>query len=272
MPAAWRSHLTPSIGQISDIEVMLLLRAAGQAVFAAIAGTLLIVQFIAVYLRVLPYLSATFGCDTAIYKVFRWLGFPLGMLSLDVLMFLEPLGLLPIVPLSERMRQFIPAYKATRIVAEVTLESLPQCLLQSYILVSVMKHVALGTASASEHALLSASVEGATFAEILPRSITISVITMLKTCAASGQSVAREGSRKAATSISRAVALAPPAAPELCHPFDTRLRPRGRARPSPPVRLAFDAAATRLLLATARTGGWTSCTPRGRRAFPCGPK
>ena len=51
-------------------------------------------------------------------------------LGLDVLIFLEPFGLLPIVPLPERMRQFIPAYKATRIIAEVMIEALPQCLLQ----------------------------------------------------------------------------------------------------------------------------------------------
>ena len=44
-----------------------------------------------------------------------------------------------------------------------------------------MKHVSFGTDSASERALLSANVGGATFAEILPRSITISVVAMLKT-------------------------------------------------------------------------------------------
>ena len=103
------------------------------------------------------------------------------MLLLDILMFLEPFGLLPIAPISDRLRLFLPSYKATRIIAEVMLESLPQCLLQSYILVSTMKHVSLGTDSISERALLSANVGGATFAEILPRSITISVVAMLKT-------------------------------------------------------------------------------------------
>ena len=66
-------------------------------------------QFLAVWLRVLPYLHSTFGPDAAIYRLFCWLGFPFGMIALDFLMFLEPFGLLPIVPLPERMRQFIPA-------------------------------------------------------------------------------------------------------------------------------------------------------------------
>ena len=96
-------------------------------------------------------------------------------------MFLEPFGLLPIIPLPERMRQFIPAYKSTRIIAEVTVESLPQCVLQSYILITVMAHLASGAASAEETALLSASIDGSTFAHILPRSIAISTITILKT-------------------------------------------------------------------------------------------
>ena len=41
-------------------------------------------------------------------------------------------------------------YKATRIIAEVVIESLPQCFLQSYIYVTVVHHVAAGTASPSE--------------------------------------------------------------------------------------------------------------------------
>ena len=102
------------------------------------------------------------------------------MIGLDCLMFLEPFGLLPVVPLPERLKQFIPAYKATRVVAEVLIESLPQCLLQSYILVTVMHHVMTGTASASESALMASSLEGSTFLEILPRSIAISTVTSLK--------------------------------------------------------------------------------------------
>jgi hypothetical protein len=178
---------------LSDVQVVLLLVDASKLEgedggddvrmlrYAIIAASLLVLQFAVVYLRVLPYLSSTFGRDSCLYQAFLWLGFPFGMLLLDLLMFLEPFGLLPIAPISDRMRLFLPSYKTTRIIAEVMLESLPQCLLQSYILVSTMKHLNLGTDSISERALLSADVGGATFAEILPRSITISVVAMLKT-------------------------------------------------------------------------------------------
>ena len=67
---------------LSDVEVTLLLFAAGELTFAIIAATLLVAQFIAVYLRVLPYLSSTFGADSAIYRLFLWLGFPFGMSAL----------------------------------------------------------------------------------------------------------------------------------------------------------------------------------------------
>lgn len=40
---------------------MLLLHSAGMTVYAGIAGSLLLVQFVAVYARVLPYLHSTFG-------------------------------------------------------------------------------------------------------------------------------------------------------------------------------------------------------------------
>ncbi len=118
----------------SDIEVTVLLFESGMVAYAAIAGALLVLQFVAVYLRVLPYLHATFGRASCLYALFVWFGFPLGMLLLDVLMFLEPFGLLRVLPLPDSLRQFVPAYKATRIIAEVMIESLPQCLLQSYIL------------------------------------------------------------------------------------------------------------------------------------------
>ena len=103
------------------------------------------------------------------------------MIGLDLLMFLEPFGLLPMLGcISESMRHFIPAYKSTRIIVEVLIESLPQCLLQSYIFVTVVQHVRLGTASAEEQVLMGASIEGSAFIHLLPRSIAISSITMLK--------------------------------------------------------------------------------------------
>ena len=166
---------------ISDVEVMVLLYSAGLYSYASIAFALLWVQFVFVWLRVLPYLEATNGPDSAIYKLFLWLGFPFGMVLLDFFMFLEPFGLLPMLScISGEMRQFVPAYKSTRIIAEVMIESLPQCLLQSYIFVTVVQRARDGTASPQENALLGASLEGSTFIHILPRSIAISTITTLK--------------------------------------------------------------------------------------------
>lgn len=80
------------VDMISDIQVALLLWDAGAFAFSIVAGALLVLQFLAVYIRVLPYLKSTYGADSAIYLVFLWLGMPLGMLSLDFLMFLEPFG------------------------------------------------------------------------------------------------------------------------------------------------------------------------------------
>ena len=88
-------------------------------------------------------------------------------------MFLEPFGLLAILPFPEWLRQFVPAYKATRIIAEVVIESLPQCLLQSYIYCIVLYHSKAGVASPSELAMVD-------FASVLPTSILISTIAMLK--------------------------------------------------------------------------------------------
>ena len=92
--------------------------------------------------------------------------------ALDVLMFLEPFGLLAVLPLPTWAKTFIPAYKATRVIAEVFIESMPQSLLQSYILVVVMGHVNEGTASASDLAMLG-------YISALPKSITISMLSTM---------------------------------------------------------------------------------------------
>ena len=67
----------------------------------------------------------------------------------------------------------MPAYKATRIIAEVVIESLPQCVLQSYIYLIVIYHDRMGTATPSEHEMLS-------FVQVIPTSIFVSTIAMLK--------------------------------------------------------------------------------------------
>ena len=98
---------------------------------------------------------------------------------LDLLMIFEPFGLLAWLPLPEWLHQFVPAFKATRILTESFCESLPQCLMQSFILVVVVHRTEqlstlFGDASASDRALLQD-------VSVLPKSILISLFAMLKT-------------------------------------------------------------------------------------------
>ena len=53
-------------------------------------------------------------------------------LALDVIMFLEPFGWLKLVP-SDQLQALVPAYRAARTLGEVTLEGLPQSVLQIHI-------------------------------------------------------------------------------------------------------------------------------------------
>ena len=65
------------------------------------------------------------------------------------------------------------ADKATRVITEIAIESLPQCLLQSFILVVVIQQVGAGTAQPTIAALYDD-------ASVMPKSITISTIAILK--------------------------------------------------------------------------------------------
>ena len=120
-------------------QVVQLLWGSRNFIWAWVSITLLVGQFFIVWIRVIPYLSANFGADSTIYRGWLFLGFPAGCVALDGLMFLEPFGLLTVIPFPDWLRQFLPAYKATRIIAEVVVESLPQCVLQSIIYVLVIQ-------------------------------------------------------------------------------------------------------------------------------------
>ena len=159
---------------ISDVQVLMLLYSTGNITAAWLSLLFLVAQFLVIYVRVLPYLDTTFGRESWIYLGYLYGGFPIGSLGLDVLMFLEPFGLLTVLPLPTWLKTFVPAYKATRVICEVFIESLPQTLLQSYILISVMGRVHAGTARPSDTAMLP-------FASALPQSITISTLSTLKT-------------------------------------------------------------------------------------------
>ena len=92
-----------------DYKVTMLFYTAEAWVFATISGCLLVGQFAVVWLRVLPYLYDTYGADSTFYRLFLFLGMPFGCFFFDALMFLGPFGLLPIVPMPEAMRLFVPA-------------------------------------------------------------------------------------------------------------------------------------------------------------------
>lgn len=97
---------------ITDIQVIQLLWSTGNFLWAWISIFLLVAQFAVVYWRCLPYLANTFSVESLIYRVFLWFGFPLGLFALDFLMFLEPFGLLTVLPFPAWLKQFLPAYKA----------------------------------------------------------------------------------------------------------------------------------------------------------------
>jgi hypothetical protein len=134
---------------------------------------------VVVWLRVLPYLQVTYGSESTFYRLFLYFGMPLGCFFFDALMFLGPFGLLPIVPMPEAMRLFVPAYGATRMIAEVLVEAFPQFIMQAIIFVLVSEHVRDGTASAHELALY--TVQDGNFVSLMPKSILISSLGMLKT-------------------------------------------------------------------------------------------
>ena len=208
---------------LSDIAVIVLLWTTGNYVWAVMAITGLVAQFVVMYQRCLPYMRNTFGAESCINLGFVYLGFPFGLLILDFLMLLEPFGLLTVLPLPTWLKQFIPACelawrhsylprphahltaatlprtaatlprrpaeslahlcslawlgnadKATRVITEIAIESLPQSLLQSYILIVVVQQTQDGTAN--DHVL--AMVDSAS---VMPQSISISTLAILKT-------------------------------------------------------------------------------------------
>ena len=81
----------------------------GALSFAAVSLCLLVGQFAVVWSRVLPYLYVTYGGDSLFYRLFLYLGMPAGCFFFDALMFLGPFGLLPVIPMPEAMRLFVPA-------------------------------------------------------------------------------------------------------------------------------------------------------------------
>jgi hypothetical protein len=149
----------------------------------------------------------TYGTESTFYRLFLYFGMPFGCFFFDFLMFLGPFGLLPIVPMPEAMRLFVPACThmrgessepcyaptwlltlllilpiadaATRMIAEVIVEALPQWIMQAIIFVMVSMAVHNGTASVVDTTLY--EYKDGTFISLMPKSILISTFSMLKT-------------------------------------------------------------------------------------------
>ena len=164
---------------ISDYSVTKLFYETHAWRFALVSAGLIIGQFVVIWLRVLPYLQVTYGSDSTFYRLFLYLGLPFGCFFFDFLMFLGPFGLLSVMNLPESMFLFIPAYGATRMIAEVAVEAFPQWVMQSIIFVMVSQHVKAGTASGVDMALY--HYDNGSFVSLMPQSILISSLTMLKT-------------------------------------------------------------------------------------------
>ena len=97
----------------SDVKVIMLLWTTGNYVWAYLALSCLIAQYVVVYFRVLPYLNKTFGANSCLTWSFTYLGLPVGLVILDALMLLEPFGLLTVLPLPAWLKQFVPACALT---------------------------------------------------------------------------------------------------------------------------------------------------------------
>ena len=164
---------------ISDYNVTRLYYETGAYRFALVSVCLIVGQFGVVWMRVLPYLRTTYGPESLFYRLFLYAGMPIGCFFFDFLMFLGPFGLLTVLPLPESMHLFVPAYGATRMIAEVLVEALPQWIMQAIIFVLVSEHVKMGTAGSVDMALY--HYGNGSFVSLMPKSILISSLTMLKT-------------------------------------------------------------------------------------------
>lgn len=139
----------------SDVLVAVHLLKHGHAGWAHLILAILAAQYLAAWLALLQWVRAHFrqGADgsmsqgpaSILFRLLLLLGLPLGPLTLDVVMILEPLALLELIPHPQydrftpvlgagTLRLLLPAYRATRTALEVGLESLPMLALQAYIL------------------------------------------------------------------------------------------------------------------------------------------
>ena len=144
---------------VADVAVAYQLYDANQRFWLYCSVSFILAQYIAVWICILRYLRhrASYvgidadgqprdiprddaeehdGLSPSGYRCALWafllLGFPLGTLLLDLLMFLEPLTLLHVLrgccsaPLAEELIAVLPRYRKARVLVEVMLEGIPQ--------------------------------------------------------------------------------------------------------------------------------------------------
>ena len=148
-----------------DVLLALHLFETGHPSWGSLIIAFITLQYITVWLSVFSWFHARYGFQCCYYTLcsfvplvtVAWLcfGFPLGLLVLDVVMLLEPLGLYRLLPNVRRvpfdqdlfgrlaldpglLRLLLPPYRAMRTLVEASLQSLPQVLLQAYILKRVV--------------------------------------------------------------------------------------------------------------------------------------
>ena len=151
-------------------------------VLTGVVGVLLFVfQFAIVSIQVHGYLEQQLSATHPLVTAFKFLGFPFGVVGLDILMLLHAIGLTKplsvlggraVVPLPEKVLEFLPSYQSTRTFVEVSCESAPQALLQSSVLVFVMHKAFLDGQYVDAHLLYQTTK--------LRDSIVISNLAMLK--------------------------------------------------------------------------------------------
>ena len=150
----------------SDLVLMQNLYETGNPIWATETACFVCLQFLAAWLGILFYLKGVYGWQSIPFMCVALHGLPCLLLGrtlngvdalesasmpallvnvllfvpapllLDLLMFVEALELLWILPASGysgQLKVLVPAYRSTRTLLEVTLEGLPQSILQGYI-------------------------------------------------------------------------------------------------------------------------------------------
>ena len=120
----------------SDVVVMTDLFMSGAWILGSIAAFLLVNLYVAMDKGIHAYVTRRASGNAQMLHLL--LGFPLAPLLLDLMLALRPLGVLRGLP--EGVDDLLVQYKPTRSLLEVTLESLPQFMLQLYLFVNIAEY------------------------------------------------------------------------------------------------------------------------------------